>query len=587
MNKNLIIKLIILLVVAMLVYSIFWFFKIGQVEKKINNFISDNSLNVSAGDVEVSGFPFSQKIKVRDFKFTIPSSFLANRQIIVKEFEANAGVFSNDFEVDLKKDAVFIQLDENNLVNIVFNRTPNIDFSIGDNGFSKASYRDIGYKIINDKQELIYSSSALVANFESSMRGDAIVNKINVDAREIEGIDIISIYKNSLEKKINDALKTGEISLGSVANKKPVDNLTEVANQVVAAQEMVSAVKDAMQNPDLTNEQAKSLASSATAIIKGDVAQKANLENPADSLQIKKVNEKELAGEYNGVADPVCMDDPKGNSLEVGINGLDHDTDCLRGSGDLKPIESQNPALVERPVKNSLIMSLEYSLIPQSQELLAPLDPMQIHDLPVQYSKVIKINNLEFSNNSYKIFVNGQLNIFQDDDMPSGSVSVKVEKINNVINILSKDLKPKLEEASAVSSSAQDKILDEASAVENNDQAQNLKATPETQLLTDGAMALPTKDISSQDQVSLASTVAKSSLEASIDNIEMPINPVVEDPYQNFLIRVSDNLDLVSKELASKNAASQEDVAVFDVRREKNLEFLINETSIREILGKF
>ena len=39
--------------------------------------------------------------------------------------------------------------------------------------------------------------------------------------------------------------------------------------------------------------------------------------------------------------------------------------------------------------------------------------------------------------------------------------------------------------------------------------------------------------------------------------------------------------------MAAKNPVSKGDVAVFDIRREKNLEFLINETSIREVLGKF
>jgi hypothetical protein len=44
---------------------------------------------------------------------------------------------------------------------------------------------------------------------------------------------------------------------------------------------------------------------------------------------------------------------------------------------------------------------------------------------------------------------------------------------------------------------------------------------------------------------------------------------------------------MVTKELTSKNPLSKDDVAVFDIRREKNIEFLINETPMREILGKF
>jgi hypothetical protein len=36
-----------------------------------------------------------------------------------------------------------------------------------------------------------------------------------------------------------------------------------------------------------------------------------------------------------------------------------------------------------------------------------------------------------------------------------------------------------------------------------------------------------------------------------------------------------------------KNQLSKEDLAVFEIRREKNLDFLINETPIREVMGKF
>ena len=43
----------------------------------------------------------------------------------------------------------------------------------------------------------------------------------------------------------------------------------------------------------------------------------------------------------------------------------------------------------------------------------------------------------------------------------------------------------------------------------------------------------------------------------------------------------------ISSEIALKNSASKDEIAQFDVRREKNLEFLVNEVSVREIVGKF
>jgi len=57
--------------------------------------------------------------------------------------------------------------------------------------------------------------------------------------------------------------------------------------------------------------------------------------------------------------------------------------------------------------------------------------------------------------------------------------------------------------------------------------------------------------------------------------------------YQEFLRKVALRIDEVSKELSVKSQLSKDNVAVFEMRREKNLEFIINETPLREIVGKF
>jgi hypothetical protein len=64
-------------------------------------------------------------------------------------------------------------------------------------------------------------------------------------------------------------------------------------------------------------------------------------------------------------------------------------------------------------------------------------------------------------------------------------------------------------------------------------------------------------------------------------------NNSAQDAYNNLIKKIGLNLKPVAIELAAKNKLTKDDDFVFDVRREKNLEFLINETPIREILGKF
>jgi len=193
---------------------------------------------------------------------------------------------------------------------------------------------------------------------------------------------------------------------------------------------------------------------------------------------------------------------------------------------------------------------VEYALTPVAQAAnpqaaTTPPDPTQIQEVPAQYSKVVKISNLEFSNPLYKITVSGEMQAFSDDNFPSGGLTVKVESISNLVNQLTTNL---------------------------TQMADKVKPAP-----TPTAPAAETPvDASAQPQQPIA-----------VADASIPQVAAAEDPYQIFLKRVSIGLPAIAKEIAARNAVSKDEVAQFDIRREKNLDFLINETSVHEILGKF
>jgi energy-coupling factor transporter ATP-binding protein EcfA2 len=72
------------------------FIKVGQVEKQIKEFVSNNSSYVSAGEVVVSGFPLAQKITIKNLKFTIPNAALDKNQVLVPHLEATAGILASE-----------------------------------------------------------------------------------------------------------------------------------------------------------------------------------------------------------------------------------------------------------------------------------------------------------------------------------------------------------------------------------------------------------------------------------------------------------------------------------------------------------
>ena len=453
MSKNIAIKLIILLVVAALVYSVLWFFKIGQVEKQVNNFISENSLNVSAGEVSVSGFPMSQKITISDLKFTLPSSLLNKRQVVIKHLEAKAGVFVTDFSITFT-DAT-LQDSDGNIANVEFSKDPEITISFIDGRISKFHYQDFGYRILDQEKNVIYAaSSSLISLQSSAAEGEKITTKLTADVKDIEGFDVLDVYKNVFEKKVMEGMKTGEISIGSVSTTaSPAQPNVATAQPAVVADATVPA--------------------------------------PAPTTTTTPVADASAA--------PAPAD---GMAAAVSNTNL---------------------------VKSNFTADIEYTLVPNQAEQQAqiPTDPTQVQEVPVQYSKVVKINNAEFSKPIYKASFNGEMSTFQDDSLPSGAISIKIEKVDSLIGYVSAGFTQMAEQKRPITTEV----------VQSSDLANN----------------------------------------------GMP----AEDSYQNFLRKVSANLSPVAKELAAKNAVSKDEIAAFDIRREKNLEFLVNEVSLREVLGKF
>lgn len=472
MSKNVAIKLLILLVVTALVYSIFWFFKVGQLEKQVRNFINDNNALVSSGQVSVSGFPFSQKVVINDVKFALPISHFGDKQVTIKNLVATSGVFASEFVIESLEE-VAVQDSKGSIFSVEFASLPEIKFSVVDSKIIDFSYSDKGYRILNAEKALVYAAASSNISLQSSTDAeDKIVNKIRLELREVEGFDLSDVYRNSFEAKVVDGIKTGEIILGNnvVLTEQPtIDPVTGLPLATVAP--VAAAIQPV---PAVVVPQPEVVPAPAAAV-------------PGQELAQAPV-----------VADPNAAIQP--NAGEI--------------------------AAAQEVIKNNVLVELEYVLTPNKTEQNAqiPVDPTQVQELPVQYTKTVKFTNFEISNPLFKININGELTFTNDDNHPFGSLAFKVEKIDNLLSFIS----------SSISKIIAEKRVDIAAVA--------------------------------------------------------PVDGIVNSPdnsYPDFLAKISVNLVPVLKEIAAKNAVSKDDIAEFDLRREKNLDFLVNETPTREILGKF
>ncbi len=452
-------------------YAGFWFFTTSQAEKKIQKFVSENSSNISATELSVSGFPMLQKIILKDVKFTIPNQLLNKKTVTIKEVILKSGIFSSDFIVNI--DQVSIQDNDGNTANVEFSKDPEISLSITNDMIDKVNYQDSGYRIIDNSKNTIYSSSGSNLVIESSKdESNKITIKITANIKEIEGYGLSEVYKYGMEEKIIEKIKTEGFKL---------------------------------QNKEITTETSQDLLNPANPI----VAQN-NLNQP-----------QEITPSLQQVGD---------NS-----NVINSTNESSESQDNIKTAEIPSTINDTTIVKSNFVLDLEYSLTPSesndnaktaTSENSAPQSPevpaLDVESKDIQYVKTFKINNLEFSNPLYKINISGELKNLVDDNYLSGGLSIKIDKFDSLLSQLT-----------------------------------NLF----TQL---------------HDQKKEESSKNESKLEAPYSQI-----------YSDFLDRVSKNIIAVAKEIASKNAVTKAEIAELDIRREKNLDFVINETSIKEILEKF
>ena len=525
MKKGLIIKLAIVLIVLILSYCVFWFYKAGQSEKQINKFIADNSAHISAGEIAVSGFPVGQKIVISDLKITVPVNLVAKRQIIIKKLEASAGIFSNNFVINFV-DLVKLQDLESSgdVFDVEFVSKPEIMISLLGGTISKFQYNDAGFKVLDAEKNIVNSSAGTSVLSENSVdEADKRINKINISFKELEGYAVFDLYKNLLDKKVVEGIKTEEIkvNVGQVIDQTNIQQMTAPLSQDQAN----LAVQNNLNQPQPANPVAAPQApqipanNGQEAVNRAmDMANKVSGNNapqpvPAPAVPPMPVDPSTTANVDPNQVPPVNVDPNQAPQ------------DPSQGSQLADAIA--NSAMIKNNVTIDIVITLTPS-VKQDQSETPPTDPTQIQELPVQYVQNVKINNVELSNSLYKINVTGDFVNASDDNYPSGGITLKVEKITNLVNQLRSQFK-QLSQSKKPSAPVGGVDL-------VNDQSQQ------------------------QNQ---------------------------NQNYDIFLNNISEKLNEVSNEIALKNSASKDDIAQFDIRREKNLEFLVNEVSVREIIGKF
>ena len=603
MNKAPAIKLGIILLVITISYSFFWFVRTGQTEKKINNLISKNSSSISASSVSVSGFPFSQKITISDLKFNIPS--ISKYQVTVKKLEANTGIFSKSFSANILEQVTVFDNDSNTIRNIEFKESPKISISFNNEGISSFDYQDSGYTILEDQKPPFYSSSSNIIKMETlETANNQVALKFNIDIKDMEGVNLASIYQNVFEKKINEGIKTGEITIGNNINNTINSSLLiNPEQQAVTGSQINSSINSQAippikpelkpsselgSNSNITNPQATPQQLASNDNINPNINPNNNSGTSNNNQPINPQEAVKIASQSGSPALAQQVSASVNNSLTMNSNApAVNSVDFVPNSANNAPAIANNtngqgeqPKIIIEPSKQNpkfnLSLDFVYTIINGSESTAKKENNVKTANAqPTTEQPTPTTNNATASN----------ANLKPSDVNNAQPVPAVANNQNTPAPTLISP--PDAHKSEIVTNSGY------SIKINNFELSSN-----EIKLTANGQIDNFIDDNSPSGSVTLKidkfpsfNTAISSAVESIKSNIIAKQNKGLSQqnnvPYDNFLNKINEKLFLILEEISKKNALTKPETAVLEIRREKNLEFIINETPIREVAGKF
>lgn len=566
MKKSLIIKLAVAVVIVLLSYCVFWLFKIGQSERKITSIVQKSKI-ISFDKISSSGFPFSQKITIENLKINIPVNAIVKRNFVAKKLEISSSIFSNSFKAKIVDEVEVKTIENNGSYLLQFNSDPEISFSIINNSINNFTYSDSGFKIVDAKNNnTIHTASSMNISLPAPFifeQEDQNPITISLNIKQLTGYSFLNFYKNVFEDKVIEGIKTGEIKINQGNQNTP--------NVFVLDPAVLSNL--AATNPALF-QQIQQL----NMQVQANPASAPEVNNQIQQLLMQaSMNAQVNQPTPTGVAAPASPAQPNNNLNTQNIQV------------PLKANAEQPANVVDGSVANS----------PNSQ---APANPSVVVPAVPAVAQVAG-ENQQSPNNTQ------QNNDIQNSGTPPQSTAENMPSIAQAntqnANLDKIDIALEIEISSTPvekEKSTAEVPVEPSLAEESNQQyAENVLIKSMIFSHEKYKISVNGKLVSLLDDISLSGGITvkienyydfvnlfKTELQnyTQQNTIKENADVLIFEKYQTFLRNLDNSLPNLSNEIASKNPATKDRNAQLDIRREKNLDFIINETPIYEILGR-
>jgi hypothetical protein len=567
MKKSLIIKLVVAIVIILLSYCVFWLFKIGQSERKITSIVQKSKI-ISFDKISSAGFPFSQKITIENLKINIPVNAIVKRNFVAKKLEISSSIFSNNFKLKVV-DEVEVKTVENNTSYLLqFNTDPEISFSLVNNALNNFTYSDSGFKIVDTKNNnTIHTANSMNISLPAPFifeQEDQNPITISLSINQLTGYSFLNFYKNVFEDKVIEGIKTGEIKINNGNQNNPNAFILDPAvlsNLATTNPALFQQIQQLIMQMQVNPSSAPEVNNQIQQLL-----MQASINAQTNQAPVEVANPVAPASPNNNINTQNIQVPLKANAEQpVPVNVATNPAPAT-ATNDQVPASAQAPAVAQ-------VANIEQPVPSNAQP-----------------------NNIQNSNTSPQPVVTGENMPNVPQANTQANENINQDKIDIALEI--EISSTPIEKGKSVSEVPVDPSLME----ENSQQyAENVLIKSISFSHEKYKILINGKLISLLDDINLSGGITvkienyydfvnlfKTELQNYIQQSSMKENSdvLIFEKYQAFLRNLDNSLPNLTNEIASKNPATKDRNAQLDIRREKNLDFIINETPIYEILGK-
>lgn len=186
---------------VLLVLITAYYFVWKNITTKVKETIAETLKDYKYESITTSGFPFSKVISINNINFTNGTLLTTENYVSIGKIEISSLIFGRSLDIRLK-DIKTISAADNSVFNLEYNEEPKINMSFYSDGILKSfSYSDLGYRVVNNNNQTLYTAENSLINIESTKTEDTTDYSIVGDLKNMQNINV-------LDKKDQIASKT-------------------------------------------------------------------------------------------------------------------------------------------------------------------------------------------------------------------------------------------------------------------------------------------------------------------------------------------------------------------------------------------